>query len=110
MSTAGAQQYFVIPLSVQKDGDDYLVGNAEMGDFYQFPEQGVKPNFNSLAEKVQPYQRCSFLGTTLCGAGWGSLNRPLRKNRGKPLIFGVPWGEMPSSALNANTLWPSRSR
>jgi hypothetical protein len=42
MSTAGAQQYFVIPLSVQKDGDDYLVGNAEMGDFYQFPEQGVK--------------------------------------------------------------------
>src|SRR3954451_10464827 len=42
MSTAGAQQYFVIPLSVQKDGDDYLVGNAEMGDFYQFPEQAVK--------------------------------------------------------------------
>jgi putative peptide zinc metalloprotease protein len=42
MSIAGAQQYFVIPLTVQKDGDDYLVGNAELGDFYQFPEQGVK--------------------------------------------------------------------
>ena len=42
MSTAGAQSYFVIPLSVQKDGEDYLVGNAEIGDFYQFPEQGIK--------------------------------------------------------------------
>ena len=42
MSIAGAQQYFVIPLSVQKDGDDYLVGNADLGDFYQFPEQGLK--------------------------------------------------------------------
>ena len=42
MSIAGAQQYFVIPLSVQKDGDDYLVGNAELGDFYQFPEQALK--------------------------------------------------------------------
>ena len=42
MSIAGAQQYFVIPLSVQKDGDNYLVGNAELGDFYQFPEQALK--------------------------------------------------------------------
>jgi putative peptide zinc metalloprotease protein len=42
MPIAGAQQYFVIPLSVQKDGDDYLVGNAELGDFYQFPEQALK--------------------------------------------------------------------
>ena len=42
MTTAEAEQYFVIPLSVQKDGDDYLVGNAEMGDFYQFPAQGLK--------------------------------------------------------------------
>ncbi|HTI81053.1 MAG TPA: hypothetical protein VL614_11450 [Acetobacteraceae bacterium] len=42
MSIAGAQQYFVIPLSVQKDGDEYLVGNAELGDFYQFPEQAIK--------------------------------------------------------------------
>jgi putative peptide zinc metalloprotease protein len=42
VTTAEAEQYFVIPLSVQKDGDDYLVGNAEMGDFYQFPAQGLK--------------------------------------------------------------------
>jgi putative peptide zinc metalloprotease protein len=42
MPVAGAEQYYVIPLSVQKDGNDYLVGNAEMGDFYQVPEQGVR--------------------------------------------------------------------
>jgi hypothetical protein len=42
MSTAGAQQYFVIPLSVQKEGDYYMVGNKQIGDFYQFPEQGVR--------------------------------------------------------------------
>jgi putative peptide zinc metalloprotease protein len=42
MSVADAEQYYVIPLSVQKDGNDYLVGNAEIGDFYQFPEQGVR--------------------------------------------------------------------
>ncbi len=42
MSTAGAQQFYVIPLSVQKEGDAYLVGNLEMGDFYQFPEQGLR--------------------------------------------------------------------
>jgi putative peptide zinc metalloprotease protein len=35
-------QYFLIPLSIQKEGDSYLVGNSEMGDFYQFPEQGLK--------------------------------------------------------------------
>jgi len=42
VSTADAQPYYVIPLSVQKEGDGYLVGNSEMGDFYQFPEQGLK--------------------------------------------------------------------
>ncbi len=41
MSAVCEQQYFVIPLSIQKDGDFYLVGNSEMGDFYQFPENGV---------------------------------------------------------------------
>jgi putative peptide zinc metalloprotease protein len=35
------QRYAVIPLSIQKDGDLYVVGSAEMGDFYQFPEQGL---------------------------------------------------------------------
>src|SRR6202012_3074242 len=42
MSTSGMQQYFVIPLSVQKEGEAYLVGNLEMGDFYHFPEQGLR--------------------------------------------------------------------
>src|SRR6476659_981235 len=42
MSTTGAQQYFVIPLSVQKEADYYMVGNNDIGDFYQFPEQGVR--------------------------------------------------------------------
>src|SRR3954454_15610634 len=51
-----------------------------------------------------------FLGTTPCGAGRGRLNRSLRENRGKTLIFGVQGSEMPSSAPNANTVWPTRSR
>jgi putative peptide zinc metalloprotease protein len=42
MSTNVEQRYFVIPLSVQKERDCYLVGNLEMGDFYQFPEQGMR--------------------------------------------------------------------
>jgi putative peptide zinc metalloprotease protein len=42
MTSAGARQYSVIPLSVQKDGDLYVVGNPDMGDFYQFPAQGIK--------------------------------------------------------------------
>ena len=42
MSTVELQRYFVIPLSVQREGDLYLVGSADMGDFYQFPDQGVK--------------------------------------------------------------------
>lgn len=41
MSTLGGQKYFVIPLSVQKEGDAYLVGNPDIGDFYRFPEEGM---------------------------------------------------------------------
>jgi len=33
--------YYVIPLTVQKEGDVYLVGNADIGEFYQFPEEGL---------------------------------------------------------------------
>jgi putative peptide zinc metalloprotease protein len=40
--TSDTQTYHVIPLSVQQERDFYLVGNAEMGDFYQFPDQGLK--------------------------------------------------------------------
>jgi len=70
----------------------------------------AKPDFHSLAEKAQIYQHSSFLGTTPCGAGRGSLNRSVSENRSIALIFGV-WGrEMPFSALNASTSWLSRSR
>src|SRR6202046_1190336 len=41
MSESDPQSYFVIPLSIQKDGEQYLVGNADTGDFYQFPESAV---------------------------------------------------------------------
>jgi putative peptide zinc metalloprotease protein len=34
--------YFVIPLSVQKEGDGYYIGNAQIDAFYQFPEQGLR--------------------------------------------------------------------
>jgi hypothetical protein len=36
-----AGQYYVIPLSVQQEGDFYIVGNADRGDFYRFPRQGM---------------------------------------------------------------------
>lgn len=36
------ESYFVIPLSVQKEGEDYCVGNAEIDAFYQFPETGLR--------------------------------------------------------------------
>ena len=42
MSTTDLQRYFVIPLSVQPEGDLYLVGSADIGDFYQLPDEGVK--------------------------------------------------------------------
>jgi putative peptide zinc metalloprotease protein len=42
MPVQDTQTYTVIPLSVQKDEDSYLVGDAETGEFYQFPEVGVR--------------------------------------------------------------------
>src|ERR1700759_4391529 len=68
------------------------------------------PNFHSLAEKEQLYQRPSFLGTTPSGVGRGCLKRPMSENQGKALIFGVRGSEMPSSAPKGNTPQPSRSR
>lgn len=35
------ETYFVIPLSVQKEGESYYIGNAELDEFYQFPEEGL---------------------------------------------------------------------
>src|ERR1700733_10958438 len=42
ISALDPQQYYVIPLSVQKEENFYVVGNTDLGDFYQFPEQGVR--------------------------------------------------------------------
>jgi len=42
MSATIEERYFVIPLSEQQEGDLYVVGNTDLGDFYQFPEQGVQ--------------------------------------------------------------------
>ena len=42
MPSQDARTYAVIPLSVQNDDGSYLVGNADSGDFYQFPEVGVR--------------------------------------------------------------------
>jgi putative peptide zinc metalloprotease protein len=33
-------QYFVVPLSIQPEGDDFLIGSAEMDEFYQVPASG----------------------------------------------------------------------
>ncbi|QAY76230.1 hypothetical protein [Sphingosinicella sp. BN140058] len=38
----GSDRYFVIPLSIQQDGADYMVGNADLEEFYQFPAEGVR--------------------------------------------------------------------
>ena len=40
MSKADDETYFVIPLSIQPDGENYLIGNAELEDYYQVPAQG----------------------------------------------------------------------
>ena len=37
-----SESYYVIPLSVQREGDLFTVGNPQIGDFYQFPELGVR--------------------------------------------------------------------
>lgn len=39
---ADEQRYFVIPLSVQPEGEGYYIGNAELGEFYEFPEEGLR--------------------------------------------------------------------
>ncbi|WP_150125446.1 hypothetical protein [Sphingomonas sp. LM7] len=33
-------QYFVVPLSIQPEGEDFLIGSAEMDEFYQVPAAG----------------------------------------------------------------------
>lgn len=38
---ANQQTYCVIPLSIQPEGDDFLVGNQDLQEYYQFPQEGV---------------------------------------------------------------------
>lgn len=35
-------RYFVVPLSVQQEGEEYLVGSQQTEDFYQFPKEGLR--------------------------------------------------------------------
>ncbi|GAB2847311.1 hypothetical protein GCM10027277_14230 [Pseudoduganella ginsengisoli] len=34
--------YCVIPLSIQPEGEDFLVGSQDLQEYYQFPEEGVR--------------------------------------------------------------------
>ncbi len=42
MSVEDAARYFVVPLSIQREANEYLVGNADIDEFYQFPEEGLR--------------------------------------------------------------------
>lgn len=53
MSDPRDASYFVIPLSVQKEDDFYLVGNVDLQEFYQFPETGLYI-LNTLREGGTP--------------------------------------------------------
>lgn len=48
MANSDDQTYYVIPLSVQREGAAYYVGNAELGEFYEFPEEGLR-----IVERLQ---------------------------------------------------------
>lgn len=39
---AASVTYSVIPLSIQPEGDEYLVGSPTLQEFYQFPAEGVR--------------------------------------------------------------------
>lgn len=41
MIANSSQTYVVIPLSIQPEDNGYLIGNQELEDFYQFPEEGL---------------------------------------------------------------------
>lgn len=54
------ETYFVIPLSVQKEGESYYIGNAELDEFYQFPEEGL-----SIIRMLQDGASVATIETTL---------------------------------------------
>ncbi|MGN6150471.1 MAG: hypothetical protein ACTHOH_00490 [Lysobacteraceae bacterium] len=39
---SGNERFFVIPLSVQPEGEDFYVGNTDLDDFYSLPAVGVQ--------------------------------------------------------------------
>jgi hypothetical protein len=39
---ADQRTYCVIPLSIQPEGEDFLVGNQDLQEYYQFPQEGVR--------------------------------------------------------------------
>src|SRR5947209_5672462 len=41
-ASAGHSSLQLIPLSIQQEGDSYLVGSLELNRFYQIPEIGVQ--------------------------------------------------------------------
>jgi putative peptide zinc metalloprotease protein len=57
--SASTQEYKVIPLSVQQDGDLCVVGNADLGEFYQLPEVGVRIlrmlESGETVERIRPH-------------------------------------------------------
>ncbi len=58
------KSYFVIPLSVQKEGDDYYVGNTDLDDFYSFPEAGVR-----ILQMLQQGHTVDTVRAELAGSG-----------------------------------------
>lgn len=42
MTAFDDKTFFVLPLSVQKEDDAFLVGNQELEEFYQFPQEGLR--------------------------------------------------------------------
>jgi putative peptide zinc metalloprotease protein len=57
------ESFFVIPLSVQKEGEDYCIGNAEIDAFYHFPEIGLR-----IIERLRRGCTASQIREELAGA------------------------------------------
>lgn len=63
------ETYFVIPLSVQKEGENYYIGNAELDEFYQFPEEGL-----NIIRMLQGGASVAAIETTLAQASDESID------------------------------------
>ncbi|MGH8083337.1 MAG: PqqD family protein [Lysobacter sp.] len=63
MAHSDEQSYYVIPLSVQREGDGYYIGNAELGEFYEFPEVGLR-----IVQRLQAGDSAGAIKSALAGA------------------------------------------